>query len=47
MKFIGKLTALVVKLAVLAAGIVVIAEALDLLRERSQARYLVDEDFED
>ena len=47
MKFLGKLVTLLLNLAVLAAGIVVIAEAWDLLREREQARYLVDEDFDD
>ena len=31
----------------LATAIVVISEALDLLREKNQARYLVDEDFTD
>ena len=47
MKLIGKLAALAVKLALLATAIVVISEALDLLREKNQARYLVDEDFTD
>ena len=47
MKIIGKLAAFIVKAAVLAAGVIVAMEALDLLRERGQSRYLVDEDFED
>ena len=47
MKVIGKMAAFIVKMAVLAAGVVVAMEAIDLIRERGEARYLVDEEFED
>ena len=47
MKLIGKLAALAVKLALFAAALVVLAEALDCLRDQSPSRYLVDEDFVD
>ncbi len=47
MNFLNKLIALLVKVVVLAAGVVVAMEAVDRFREREQSRYLVDEDFED
>lgn len=47
MKVIGKLVGLIVKLAVLAAGMVVAIEAVDFFQSRERGHYLVDEDFED
>ena len=47
MKFIWKLTEWIVKLAVLAAGVVVAFGAADRVRERERARYLVNEEFTD
>lgn len=47
MKLIWKLTGLIVKLAVLAAGVVVAFEAADRIREKERDKYLVDEDFND
>jgi cytochrome c oxidase assembly factor CtaG len=42
-----KLINLVVKLAVLAAGVVLAMEALDVYRRREGARYLIDQEFTD
>lgn len=47
MRFVWKLVGLIVKAAVLIAGVVVAMEAVDRVRDREQSRYLVDEDFED
>ena len=46
MKYIWKLVGLIVKAAVLAAGVVVAFEA-DRVRERERTRYLVNEEFND
>ena len=45
MRFIGKLVTFVVKLALLAAALVVAMEALDAYNERSRSRYLITEDL--
>ena len=42
-----KLINLVVKLAVLAAGVVLAMEALDVYRRREGARHLIDQEFTD
>lgn len=47
MKVIWKLVGWIVKVAVLAAGVVVAVEAVDFLQERERCHYLVNEDFDD
>ena len=47
MKYIWKLVGLIVKAAVLAAGVVVAFEAADRVRERERTRYLVNEESND
>jgi len=47
MNAVWKLVGWIVKIAVLAAGVVVAFEAVDRLRERERDKYLVDEDFTD
>ncbi len=45
MRFIGNLVSLVVKLALLAAAVVLALEAADAYSERSHRRYLITEDL--
>ena len=45
MKFIGKLVTFIVKLALLAAALVMAMEALDAYTERSHSKYLITEDL--
>ena len=47
MKCVGKVWGLMLKAAVLAAGVVVAFEAADRVRERERTRYLVNEEFND
>lgn len=46
MKFIGHIVSFVVKLAMLAAGIVLVLELIDNFSEENSYKYMVSEDFE-